>query len=309
MTLTKTWRVAIAIAPMLAITSGASAQGTDVATAQVLFDDAKRLMLANNFAEACPKFLASERLDPKVGTMLNLADCYEKNGQTASAWARFLEAKTMAERAGQTEREAFARDRAAALARRLSKLTVVLSAEARPIAGLQVKRDDVPIDPAALGIAAPVDPGAHVIEVTAPGRQTWSTKVDVGADGAQETVEVPRLAEAEAKTETAATSVTTKSDVPAQRKLAIAAGGVGVAGVAIGSVLGVLAMTKWSDAKDGCDEAGCTGASVSEGQSAETLGNLSTVGFIVGGVALAAAAVLWFTAPTKKRAFLTHGTF
>jgi hypothetical protein len=303
-----TWRVAIAIAALIGITSEASAQGTDVATAQVLFDDAKRLMLANNFAEACPKFLASERLDPKVGTILNLADCYEKNGQTASAWARFLEARTMAERAGQAEREAFARDRAAALAKRLSKLTVVLTPEARAISALQVKRDDVPIDPAALGIAAPVDPGAHVIEVTAPGRQAWSAKVDIAGEGAQQTVEVPGLAEA--KTDAApATPVATKDELSSQRKLAIAAGGVGVAGIAVGSVLGVLAITKWSDAKDGCDPAGCTGASVSEGQSAETLGNLSTVGFIIGGVGLAAAAVLWFTAPKKKMAFLTHGTF
>jgi hypothetical protein len=309
MSRSKTWLVLLVAAPLLGIAPAANAQGTDAATAQVLFDDAKRLMLANNFGEACPKFLASQRLDPKVGTVLNLADCYEKNGQTASAWARFIEGKTMAERAGQTEREAFARDRAAALAKKLSKLTVVLSADARSIAGLQVKRDDVPIDPAAIGIAAPIDPGSHVIEATAPGRQGWSTKIDIVGEAAQQTVEVPGLPESKKDAPAPTTTSSSSSEMPTQRKIAIAAGGVGVAGVAVGSVVGLLAILKWSDAKDGCDATGCEGASVSQGDSARSLGNISTISFIVGGVGLAAAAVLWFTAPNKKMAFFTHGTF
>jgi hypothetical protein len=280
-------------------TSTASAQTTDAATAQVLFDDAKRLMLAGKFGEACPKFLASNRLDPKVGTLLNLADCYEKNGQTASAWARFLESTTMAERAGQGERQAFARDRAAALAGKLSKLTIKMSVEARAIPGIQVRRDSLVLDPAVLDIAAPVDPGPHFVEASAPGRKAWAAKVDVGANAAQESVEVPPLAVDE-DGQSAKAASGERASGSTQRTLALVAGGVGVVGIGIGSVLGVLAMSKWSDAKAGCDDTGCASTNVSDGESARTLANISTVGFILGALGLAGGAYLWFTAPKTK---------
>src|SRR5438045_9624231 len=55
------------------------------ARAQLLFDEALVAAEKGDFATACPKFLASQEADPKTSTLLNLASCYEKNGQTASA--------------------------------------------------------------------------------------------------------------------------------------------------------------------------------------------------------------------------------
>ena len=146
------------------------AQGSsDLAAAQGLFDAAKQLVAQGKLAEACPKFLASFRFDPKPGTMVNLADCYEKNGQTASAWARYLEAATLAQRAGQAEREQYAKEHAAALEPKVARLSI--AAAAAP--GLEVLRDGK-IDAAILGTPVPVDPGKHLIEARAPGKKTWS---------------------------------------------------------------------------------------------------------------------------------------
>src|SRR5690242_6612861 len=92
--------LSIACAVLLGATT-AGAQGADLAAAQSLFDAAKQLVAQGKHAEACPKFLASFKLDPKPGTAVNLADCYEKTGQIASAWARFQEAAALAQRAGQ----------------------------------------------------------------------------------------------------------------------------------------------------------------------------------------------------------------
>jgi hypothetical protein len=132
-------------------------------------------------------------LDPKPGAALNLADCYEENGQTASAWARYLDAAPLSHRAGQAERERYARAHAAALEPKLSRLTVVVPSAP---SGLSVTRDGVAIDAATWGTAVPVDPGAHVVEARAPGMPAWSMAVKVGVGDGKVRVEVPVLTDA-----------------------------------------------------------------------------------------------------------------
>src|SRR5262245_52199416 len=62
------------------------------AAAQVLFDEGRKLLKDEKIELACAKFAESMRLDHAVGTQLNLADCYEKLGRTASAWINWVEA-------------------------------------------------------------------------------------------------------------------------------------------------------------------------------------------------------------------------
>src|SRR5271170_7726762 len=116
----------------------------DKAAAESAFEEGKRLMSAHAYAEACPKFAESLRRDPGLGTMLGLADCFEKNGQTASAWAEFREAAGAAARKGD-RREALARENAARLEPLLSMVVVRVSLEA-DVRGLSVKRDGVDLD-------------------------------------------------------------------------------------------------------------------------------------------------------------------
>jgi hypothetical protein len=71
--------VVIAAASPRALAQPASVQ------AQSLFDDGQRLMQAGKLAEACAAFESSQKLDPAVITLLNLADCRERNHQLATA--------------------------------------------------------------------------------------------------------------------------------------------------------------------------------------------------------------------------------
>src|SRR5258706_16461934 len=106
--------VAASLALALAL-AASSARGGDAqqrAAAQVLFDQGKALVDRGKFAEACPKFQESLRLDKGIGTMLWLADCFDNNGQTASAWVQFKDAAAAAALA-KDDREKVARDRAA----------------------------------------------------------------------------------------------------------------------------------------------------------------------------------------------------
>jgi hypothetical protein len=290
----------------LTFTSGlARAQAQDnTAAVEALFAEGKRLMTDGNYAAACPKFRASYALEARLGTLLNLANCYEKNGQLASAWARFVEARTLAARAGQAEREQFASEHAAALEPKLSRLTVAV---ARPAPGLVVKRDGVPIDPGSYGTAVAVDPGPHTIDAEAPGRKPFSMKVDVASNADRRTVEVPGLAEAPRPKEEPQGAGPPGSAGTSKRAIAgIATAGAGIVLMGVGTYFGFAALGKNDDSNAYCNVAGvkndCTAAGVELRSQAVTDGTLSTVFFGVGGAAFAAGAVLYFTAPSRAKA-------
>jgi hypothetical protein len=91
------------------------------------------------------------------------------------------------------------------------------------------------------------------------------------------------------------------ADGGTQRLLAWVAGGVGVVGVGVGAAFGLLASSKWSQAKNDCGT-GCASASPaqSERSTAEGEATVSTVAFAVGGATLAAGVVLLLTAPKTR---------
>jgi hypothetical protein len=71
-----------AVATSLVWITPVGAQSPNEAAATALFDEGRRVMAENHYAEACPKLAESERLAPSGGTLINLADCYEHAGLT-----------------------------------------------------------------------------------------------------------------------------------------------------------------------------------------------------------------------------------
>jgi hypothetical protein len=290
------------IAGLLSWSSSASAQAdVDRASAEALFNEGRRLMAEGAVAQACPKLEASQRLDPGVGTLLNLADCYAKLGRTASAWAAFREAGSMARAAGSAEREAVARERATALEAKLSYLTIVQWKGQN----VRVTRNGVAIDPAMLDTAMPVDPGEHVIVAAAEGKREWSTKVVVAPDGQRASVTIPILPDDLAGgggDPEGATSVAlnpTSEDAPGgstQRWLAVGAGAVGVIGLVTGVVFGLKASSQNDEAK-ACNAEPSCGEAGTLSHDAGTSADIATIAFVIGGVGIAGGLVLWLTAP------------
>jgi hypothetical protein len=307
------------LAAALSVTSAhAHAQGADAATALTLFEEGKQLAAAGNFAEGCPKLLASYNVVPKLGTLLNLADCYERAGKTASAWVRFTEAVTMAERAGQQERTDFARTHAASLAPKLSRLVITVSG-ARPD-GLEVRRDGALVDAAAFGTPVPVDPGTHVLEARAPHKKTWTTNVEIAAaatepravavpvlepDGAAGAAGASPVAGAASTTEgpdVPADSSTTSSRGSSQRTWAFVVGGVGGAGLVASLVTGLIAKNQYAHSNDpgGCVNDACTQRGLDDRSTAASTAGASTGIFVGGALLLATGVVLYLTAPSSS---------
>lgn len=275
-----------------------SARADDAnATAEELFQQARVLVDAGNYADACPKLERSQKLEPAVGTQFNLADCWEHVGRTASAYEMFGQVASIARAAGKFERERSARERAALLEPRLARVRLSVKATAP---GLEIRIDDALVDKARWAQPLPVDPGPHVVRATAPGRLPFELKMTAAerstADGS-----VPELVDPSPPPAPPPLAPPSSS----QRTMALVAGGVGVVGLGIGAVAGILAISEKSTAERECPSATyhfrCPTEEGSSAWNASTsAGNVSTIGFIAGGVLLAGAGVLWFTAPSSR---------
>ncbi|HEY1817468.1 MAG TPA: hypothetical protein VGG74_34245 [Kofleriaceae bacterium] len=295
-------KTASALVLLLAAAAPARAQTAD---AETLFREGKRLMKKGDVAEACKRFDASEKLEPSVGTELNLANCLDKNGQTASSWATFVKAAASAKRANEPKREAEARKRADALEKQLVYLTIDVPEDDR-VPGETIKRNDVAVEDAAWGQRTPVDPDDYTITAEADGYATWTSHVTVKAKNRR--IEVPALVKQETKPAAAPSPVASSERAAPPppvtesrlRKGPITLAAIGVAGIAAGGVLGLLSKNAETSADTACPSIYCGDASALSLNSRarnEALG--ADVGFAVGGAALAAAVIWWAVAGTS----------
>lgn len=287
------------------------AQAGNKAAAESLFQTGKTLMGEGKFDEACPKFVESQRLDPSVGTLLNLGRCYEGQGKTASAWAEYKEAAVLARSTGQQDRETAAKDLAAKLEPKLSKLRLDPAPGAADITGLEIKDNGASMGKGTLGIALAVDPGEHHIEVSAPGYLPWSTKITIGKEADSKTATIPVL-EKDPNAKVTGPGTTGPGTTPpggttdgggsSLKTAGFVVGGVGVVGIGLGAVFGILASGDVSSAEDDatlCPNKVCTPAGREQIDSASTKATVSTIGFAVGGAALAAGVLMILLAPSS----------
>ncbi len=316
--------LALCVVAAPAIVLAQSAQ--EKADAEVLFNAGKAALAAGNLNDACPKFAESQKKDPAIGTALYLAECYERTGKMASAWAEFRQAEDMANQR-HDNRAPVAKARADRLVP--SKLTIVLAPGA-DAAGLEVKRDNEVVAGALFGLASPIDGGRHVIIATAPGRKAFEWSGEVAEQRGVVTVTIPKLEESRGApiasatgtasvptataTTTATAAPTTTSTPPPDTgggmsggKIAgLVIGGVGLVALGVGTTLGVVAKGNYDSATgpaSGCNAA--TGVCLTQSgadalSSAKGLADISTGVFIGGAVALVAGVVIFFVSPKKS---------
>lgn len=278
---------------VIAWASVAAAQASDPAAGEALFREGRAAADAGNYQKACEKFHESHRLDPAPGTVLNIADCEEKLGHIATAWTLYQE--VMQKFPARDERYTIAQERVTALEPRVPKLAIRLAAGAP--SDSVVRRDGVELKSASLDTPLPVDPGKHEIVVEAPGRAKSSVTIDI-AEGDTKRVSV------------SPGPVTSTSDKgPGKTKSSSGGktagyvlGGIGIVGIGVGTVTGLMVLSKKSTVDDNCDPKTklCNQTGKDAADSGKTLGTISGASFILGAVALGAGAYLVLSSKEKE---------
>lgn len=309
-----------ALALALTLAPAARAQQpspSDLSLAKALFEDGRKALAEGRVDAACAKLAQSYRLDPALGTLLNLAVCHEKQGRTATAWGEFNTAAEIAAKNKESKRRDFAAAQAADLGARLARLVVRY---AGPTAGLSVRLDGREVGAAVIGTAMPLDPGEHRLEISAPGKRAFTAAVKLAPGPSTESIEVPALAAEAAPPPVAPPPVAPPPVAPpvaapkgappkgappkgagrSTPRLAagVAVGAAGIAGVVVGSIFGVRTFQKRSDAlAHGCDDVSltCKEPGYTEQLDAHHAATISTVAFALGLTAAAAGVVLIVT--------------
>lgn len=269
------------------------AGSSNEAAAEALFTEARRLIESGNVEEGCKKLEASQKLDPGTGTLIHLADCYEKLGRTATSWARFREAAARAAREGRADWEGVAKTRAAELEPKLARLRI----EAGP--GVSVRRDGDEIPAAALGTALPIDPGEHMVVASAPGKKPWGGRITAAAASTVD-LKVPLLED-----DPNAAAHTQESDGSAGSPLktvGYVVGAVGLVGITVGAITGLSAISSNNRSKETCPASGACAdeAARADNDSARSSATISTIGFVAGGILLAGGLALVIAAPSSR---------
>jgi hypothetical protein len=234
---------------LVSMTATTSAQPAG-AQAEVLFRHGRELLDAGKIAEACAAFQESQKLEPAVTTLVNLAGCREQNHELATAWGLFLDAERQTRGSSDPASQQLldiAQAKAAALEPRVSKLMVNVPDKSR-VQGLEIKRDAQPIEPVMWNRALPIDGGTYTIEAHAPGSETWSTKITVGAEADTKTVDVPDLASLPRDLTVKAPPPVVEPEQPSH-VAAFVVGGGAVAALGGALAFDLWAHSTWDDAK------------------------------------------------------------
>jgi len=254
---------------------------------------AQELKQKGQLQDALSHFQESQRLDPKLATLTELADCQEQLGQLLEAQATWTAARDKAAHDQLPQSKQRAEQRLAALEKRLAHLTLQLAGDAP--ADAQVFRDDAPLERASLGSAATLSPGDHVVVVKASGHDDAKYPLKL-AEGDNQTLPIaagpstappaplpppPKAAPvAPVHQDTAQLSVSSGST---QRTLGIVAGSLGIVGLGAGSGLWFV----------GYPDSGI------DSNSARQV-SLGQVSVIAGGALLVTGIVLFATAPSHE---------
>jgi hypothetical protein len=303
--------------PALGLTVGLSlglatcahpALARDPDQAAALFREGREAAGAGDYELACRRFAESESLDPRVGTLINLALCDEGRRKLAAAYRYWQQATDFA-RATSDERAGYCAEQLARIDLRVPRLTIRLEGDAPP--DTTVTRDGVDFGASSLGVPLPVELGAHTVAARAPHRATREVPVDVPEGGNLEIAvgPGPQVSDPAAPPPAAAVGPevrATPGSTSALRTVAYLATGAGAVALAVGAVFGARAINAGNDASSHCEGDACDAAGAAARRNERSAGGLSTAALVTGGALITAGAAAFVLAPPPGPAQATH---
>lgn len=180
-----------AIVVVLALSTVRVALADNTSRSDALFEQGRELEKAGHLAEACEKYHAALELDPNaVGTMLNVALCYERAGKVASAYKLFKDARDRAHEQNLGPHAQAAEEHMQTLEGQVPHLALAFAEAPTDDTKIVVGDEVIPRDAASDVL---VDPGVVTVVVSRPGRVTYETRVTI-AKAQREAIVIPRLA-------------------------------------------------------------------------------------------------------------------
>lgn len=284
-------------------TASAPASAGDTATAKAKFDKGKNLFNAKNFADALVEFRASYSIVKSPNSHFFIANCLRDLGRLAEAYVEYdrvaAEAKAAGEQyEGAVDASIAERD---ALAPKIVLVNVTTpgsqSDSTLTVGGMEVTAD-------LWGKPIPAMPGSIEVKLSAPGK-TPATETVTGAAGETKSVTLTLPTETQGGGGEEPSSGGKK--LTPLRIGAIAAAGVGVAGMVLFAVQGTASNETYDKLQERCGGP-CSEAYAADIDKGRTQQIMANVGLGVGIAGLAAGATLFVLSMKKKQPDATQPT-
>ena len=254
----------------------------DRAQAKTLWTKGKRFAAQQNLDEAITALRAACELDPKAQYQLDLARALESDGLLVEArdTARLVEDS----KEPNTQRaKKVAEELRVSLDARIPRLKVSVESDDPAGIAVRVGSEDVEADR-----ETEFDPGPYVVRAQGPNGASAEQRVKL-EERERRTVRLVMRGGRASK------EPVSMDDGKGTMIPAIVAYGIGGAGLVVGGIFGVQAYRQTSAVNEVCGGVRCPRKYLPDIELALEYGNVSTVGFAAGGLALAAGLALTFT--------------
>jgi hypothetical protein len=280
-------------------------------TARNLMDVGDKHFAEGRYAEALESYQGADSIMNVPSTKFAVGKSLEKVGKLIEARNKLLEVTRMPARDNEPAAFVAARSQSAAIAAEIAQRIPTIKIEPQGLAdgakfGASVDGQAIP--PSIAGLPIRVNPGEHQVQLSGDGitskiasisvkeREARILRIDI-MDADDPAAPPPVVAPADGDAPAEAVS---PDEAPADgaedeglSPLVWVGFGVGGAGLIVGTVTGILTLSKASDVGDMCndDKSRCTPEAEAEADSATTTAHISTIGFALAGAGIAVGVV------------------